>query len=126
MLCNRGARRQGKEMDGIYVMTFRGAVGWGTGLLVLRRGIVTGADAMGALYDGKYVEQGSDVAFDLKMTVPPGVSLVQGTQPQPTQYVVPIAVKVAKASIANSQPVLLNLPPGPVNVIFKLLRTLDE
>jgi hypothetical protein len=44
-------------VDGIYTMTYLGASGdWGMGMLVLRQGIVVGADAVGGLYDGRYIE----------------------------------------------------------------------
>jgi hypothetical protein len=112
--------------DGIYTMTFRGAVGWGTGMLVLRKGTVTGADAGGALYDGVYEEKPNDIFLDLKMHVPAGVVLVQGTPPRPTPYEVPFKATVPKAAIENSSPVLVQLPPGPINVIVKRLRKLDE
>ncbi len=110
---------------GIYLMTYRGAVGWGQGLLVLHQGRVTGADAQGGLYDGTFADQPDDIFLDLTMTVPPGVVLVQGSQPQPITYTVPFRANIPKQSIEQELPVLVSLPPGPVNVIVKRLRALD-
>ena len=112
-------------MDGIYSMTFRGAVGWGMGMLVLRRGKVAGADAQGVRYDGEYSETSDDLRLDLEMVVPPGVSLVQGTPPRPIQYSLPFTATVPRHSIDAASPVLVQLPPGPVNVIVRRLRPLD-
>src|SRR5579871_5757699 len=110
--------------DGIYLMTYRGAAGWGQGLLVLRDGKVTGADAQGGLYDGTFAQQPEGMTFDVQLTVPPGVVLVQGTQPQPTTYTVPFKAFLPYQSIEKELPVLVSLPPGPVNVIVKRLRAL--
>jgi hypothetical protein len=111
-------------MDGIYALTFRGATGWGMGLLELRNGIAAGADALGATYDGTYRETDEDVTLDLNMTVPPGVSLVQGTPARPVQYSVPFSATIPKRAIDDHAPVLVELPPGPVNVIVRRLRAL--
>jgi len=113
-------------VDGIYIMSYRGAIGWGLGMLLLRRGIVTGADMLGGLYDGCYEERPDDLVFDLKMTVPAGVILVQGTRPQPKPYDVPFNAVVPKRAIETHEPVLVQLPPGPVNAIFTLLRPLED
>jgi hypothetical protein len=111
---------------GIYLMTYRGAAGWGQGLIVLRAGKVTGADAAGGLYDGTYDTQPKGMTFDLTLTVPPGVVLVQGTQPQPTTYAVPFKAFIPYEAIEKEQPVLVSLPPGPVNAIVKRLRALGD
>jgi hypothetical protein len=59
-------------LDGIYSITFRGRADWGMGI---QRGVVTGADVGGVLYDGRYVENGPDLQLDLTLTVPPGGTL---------------------------------------------------
>ena len=112
-------------IDGIYSITFRGAADWGMGLLILQRGVVTGADAGGAQYDGTYREENSSVAIDITMTVPPGVTLVQGTPAQPTSYTIPIVASLQRNVLDSNQPVTLDMPNGPVNVIFQRLRTLS-
>lgn len=113
-------------LDGFYSMTYRGAVDWGIGMLVLRNGVIVGADAAGALYDGSYREEGLKVRIELTMSVPPGVTLVQGGPAQPTTYRVPVSVTVPISAVELSQPILLQLPPGPVNVIFRRLRALSS
>jgi hypothetical protein len=113
-------------LDGIYTMTFRGSADWGIGMLVLRGGKVTGADAGGALYDGRYVERPDGLLVEMTMTVPAGLSLVQGTPPQAKPYEVPFNALIPKRALENSEPVLVELPPGPVNVIVRRLRSLDD
>jgi hypothetical protein len=95
------------------------------GILLLQKGVVTGADVGGVQYDGTYRDAGSDVEFNATMTVPPGVMLAQGAPARPTAYTVPINITIPKSAIDTLQPVLLQLPPGPVNVIFRRLRSLS-
>lgn len=109
-------------MDGIYIIRFRGAADWGLGMLLLQAGKITGADAGGVIYDGVYGDAGEYLQVNLAMAVPPGATLVQGTPPQPTAYTIPVCAKIPKSAIHSGQPVLLQLPPGPVNVIFQKLR----
>lgn len=113
-------------MDGIYSMTYRGASDWGMGMLLFRQGRLTGADVAGALYDGIYRDDQGMVAVDAEMTVPPGVSLVQGIPARPVAYKVPFKADVPREALQDGRPVLIQLPVGPVNVIFKFLREMDR
>jgi hypothetical protein len=113
-------------LDGIYTMRYRGTADWGMGMLIFERGRITGADFAGGLYDGSYVERGPDIEVRMTMTVPPGVTLVQGTPARPTAYQFPINVMLSLHALEKQQPVLLHLPPGPVNVIFQRLRRLSD
>jgi hypothetical protein len=74
------------------------------------------------VYDGTYRENDSEIILDLNMTVPPGVTLVQGTGPSPRQYSVPFHAVISKRAIDEGTPVPVDLPPGPVNVIVMRLR----
>jgi hypothetical protein len=111
-------------MNGIYSITFRGAADWGMGLLVFMNGVIAGFDVGGAQYDGNYTESAKGITADMILTVPPGVMLVQGTPPQPREYKVPFQAQVSKDAIEKSLPVLVSLPVGAVNIIFKRLRSL--
>lgn len=112
--------------DGIYSIAFRSAVDWGVGMLVLRKGTITGADMAGVIFDGSYHHIAGDIRIKMTMTVPPGVTLVQGTPARSTQYVVPIDIVMPAEALRSQRPVLLNLPHGPVNTIFRQLRRLDD
>lgn len=113
-------------MDGIYSITFRGAVDWSIGVLVLRKGVVTGADAGGVHYDGHYRDVGSVVEFNITMTVFPGVTLVQGTAAHPDVYTISFNACIPKTDISESRTIRLELPQGPVNAIFCKLRELGD
>ncbi len=113
-------------MNGIYSMTYRGAVDWGIGMLVLQNGVVTGADIAGALYDGGYTESPTDLFLTMNMHVPAGVQLAQGGPPRANAYDVPFSATIPKRAIESSTPVLVELPPGPVNVIIKQIRSLES
>lgn len=90
----------------------------------MRAGLIAGADIGGVIYDGKYDETDQDLILDMELTVPPGASLAQGTAPRPFPYKVPFHVRIQKSAIEHNQPVLVEMPPGPVNVIIKRLRGL--
>jgi hypothetical protein len=113
-------------IDGIYLVLFRGSVDWGTGMLVMRRGVLTGADQAGVLFDGTYQDQGFQVLIDLHMTVPAGVPLVQGSPAQPFEYKVRANLRIPRAAFDHAVPALLEMPPGPVNAIFRRLRALND
>jgi hypothetical protein len=112
-------------LDGIYLITFRGRADWGMGMLILQRGVITGADTGGALYDGSYLECGANLQLKLTLTVPPGATLVQGTPAQPNQYSISSETTLPTKALLSGEPILVQLPPGPVNVIFRRLRALD-
>lgn len=107
-------------------MTFRGATTWGMGMLLLQRGRLTGADIAGVLYDGTYRNEGGALVVDAELTVPPGASLVQGVPARPQLYRVPFKAHVPQAAIVEGQAVLIDMAPGPVNVIFKFLRAVES
>src|SRR6266404_3869456 len=113
-------------MDGIYSITFRGATDWGFGMLLLRSGRIVGADVSGVLYDGTYRDEQGKMAVKVVITVPPGATLVQGGPPRPQPYTVEFAAMLPERALEEGTPVLIQMPPGPVNVIFKFLRALDD
>jgi hypothetical protein len=111
-------------LDGIYSIVYRGRVDWGTGMIILQNGVITGADAQGGLYDGSYVELGPDLRLDFTITVPPGVTLVQGTPAKPEQCTISARTIFSRSALDSGEPVLMDLPPGPVNVISRRVRAL--
>lgn len=111
-------------IDGIYSITFRGSDDWGMGMLIFQNGTIVGVDAGGVEFDGQYHLGPTGVEVTATMTVPAGATLVQGTKAQPFPYEIPFTLMVPRSAFDNGQPVLLELPPGPVNVIFRRLRKL--
>ena len=111
-------------VDGIYSITFRGAADWGMGLLMLQKNAITGADVGGVTYDGTFEETDDSVIVNVQLTVPPGVTLVQGTLPRPEVTTFPFSATIPKRAIDTQEPVLVQMPIGPVNVIFTCLRSL--
>lgn len=110
-------------MDGFYSITFRGAADWGMGMLVLLKGIATGADSGGVLYDGRYEERNDGIEVNLTLTVPPGAMLVQGTPVQSKSYTIPLQASFSKEAIETGQPTLIKMQQGPINVIIRRLRS---
>lgn len=111
-------------MDGFYRMAFTGAAGSGFGILVLREGVVVGADVSGATFDGTYAKARDRqvINVDVIMSMPAGASPVQTGIPIPSPISVPIQVSISDTEILEELPKLVQTPLGPVNVILKKLR----
>jgi predicted transcriptional regulator len=114
-----------KKLEGMYSIAFRGRGGEGLGILVLMGGRIFGSD--GAVsYDGSYEPDSKRPGFveaSLRLTVPPGVSLVVNRRPQPAAYWFDL-----KASIAARSPTSLKIdtPYGPVQVTIEYLRDIPS
>ncbi|WP_286909322.1 hypothetical protein [Roseovarius sp.] len=108
-------------MEGFYAVYYTGVSGFGHAILVINDGIVTGADATGGVYDGKYTV-GDDGEFDIEVTLtaPAGVTLVTG-QSLTEEFSQIISAKLL-AGFADGQPMSVQTPMGPVNAIFKKVR----
>ncbi len=109
--------------DAFYAIYYTGVAGSGLGLLAFTRGIVIGVDVAGGRYDGEYSENEATGTMEgkLKLTMPPGVPLVTGGPASQEPYTMEFPVSLS-ADLGGESPVQVNLPTGPVNVIFKKLR----
>jgi hypothetical protein len=96
------------------------------GLLVFRNGKFVGEDVAGVSYDGTYSVENGHGVLELTKTVPPGVSLVQGLGARSTEYKIATQVRVPIDAMNTGEAVTLEMPPGPVSIIFNRLRSLDE
>jgi hypothetical protein len=110
-----------KIFEGMYSIAFRGREGEGVGILVLMGGRIFGSDGS-VSYDGRYEPNSKRPGFieaSLRLTVPPGVSLVVGRRPQPAAYWFDL-----RASIAVRAPTSLKVdtPYGTVHVTVDYLR----
>lgn len=109
-------------MEGIYAIYFTGVAGSGSGVVVLKNGIIAGADVAGGTYDGSYRELGDGTADGLvRLTLPPGAQLVTGATAGSEPMVFEIPLKLP-ANLGNGTPLGLSTPTGPINIIFKRLR----
>ena len=109
--------------EGMYSIQLRGQAGEGLGVLVLMAGRVFGSDG-GVSYDGHYEPSRNRKGYldvTLRITVPAGVALVQGTPAQPAAYWFDL-----KASFLAQDNTSLKLqtPYGPVQVTVSYLRGL--
>lgn len=111
-------------MEGIYAMYYTGHLGSGEGLLMLKSGVVAGADAIGGIYDGSYTkEEGGTLNVHVRLTIPPGTALVTGGSAGQNPMVFEIPAQLPE-NFANGQAIALNTPTGPINIIFKKIRDL--
>lgn len=110
--------------EGFFRIAFTGATGSGLGVLVLHNGSVVGADAGGGIYEGSYTENPDAQAleFAIRLTMPAGSMPVQTGIPLGTPMSVPISASLQQDQICGGRPVLVQMPLGPVNVLFTKLR----
>jgi hypothetical protein len=107
--------------EGMYSVEFQGVAGRGLAALVLTGGRVFGSDG-GVLYDGNYQPNPSRPGYvDAKvhLTVPPGISLVQGIPPQPMTYGFDLGCTFA---VRGKTSVTVQTPYGPVQGTVSFLR----
>lgn len=112
-------------MDGFFRIAFTGTAGSGFGMLVLRNGVIVGADVTGATYDGSYTDNSASQTLDFQilMNAPAGITPVQtGIALTEPMINMPISGAIPLGNIASETPTLLQTPLGLVNVVFKKLR----
>ena len=114
-----------KMLEGMYSIAFRGRGGEGLGILVLMGGRIFGSD--GAVsYDGHYEPNGMRPGFidaSLRLTVPPGVSLVVNRRPQPAAYWFDLQATIAARSPTSLK---VDTPYGSVQVTVEYLRDIPR
>ncbi|HCR85160.1 MAG TPA: hypothetical protein DIV86_00625 [Alphaproteobacteria bacterium] len=108
-------------MNGIYAIYYTGAIGSGQGVVIIKDGVISGADVVGGIYDGQYKEINNQAEGLVSLTLPAGAMLVTGASSgsQPTKFDIPINLPT---NLGNGQPLLIKTPTGPINIIFKRLR----
>jgi hypothetical protein len=108
----------------ICAMYYTGASGSGLGVIAFVNGVLAGADAAGGLYDGEYnTDEAGRISGKVKMTIPAGVTLVTNGAVSPSPYTVEFPIQLA-ADFTDGTPMRLELPIGPINIVFKSLRGL--
>ena len=112
-------------MDGTYGFVYCGFEGPGMGVFRLENSKLVGADFAGSRYRGHAVidEATGEIDLSFQMTVPPGVSLVQGTSAQDIPYTKAGRVKVPRA-FGDGEPFKVFVAPGSVTMMVK--RIPDE
>ena len=112
-------------LNGFYSIYYTGKTGTGFGVLVLKDGIVTGADVSGGIYDGEYTIEDERKVFEgtIKLVIPPGVPLVTGAGPSQQSYTQQIPISMP-FDLNQGRPVQVQTSTGPVNLIIKKIRNL--
>jgi hypothetical protein len=112
-------------MNGIYAIYFTGLKGFGHGVIVIKDGLISGADAAGALYDGSCTvsSDGAKIEGMVVLKIPPEGMLVTGAVAgsSPQSYNIPLSLPT---NFGDGDPLLIQTGTGPVNVSFKKLRDL--
>ncbi|SRR5579883_1074213 len=111
-------------LEGFYRIAFTGVAGSGFGMLVFQKGTIAGADMAGATYDGTYQSNAeTDLhEFQITVTFPAGVTPVQTGIPLAAPSRLNFNGKMSLNDISNDEPVLIQTPIGPINVLFSKIR----
>ncbi|HVY20413.1 MAG TPA: hypothetical protein VHA70_10095 [Bauldia sp.] len=112
-----------ETVDGIYAAYFTGMTASSFGLFLFRDGVIAGADAGGAIYNGGYRTSAGFVEGEIVFSVPSGTMLITGLVAGggPIEMKVPFKLNVP---IVEDQVLRFETPAGPVNGKLKLLRSL--
>ena len=112
-------------MNGFYAMYFTGRRGSSHAVLLMKDGVIAGADAAGGVIDGTYSDKGSgNVDISVTLKIPAGTPLVTGAIVEEETSVQKITAELP-ANLGNGRPVGIRTPTGPVNVIFRRLRNIS-
>jgi len=110
-------------MNGIYALYFTGTSGSGFGVIILKDGVMTGADVTGGMFDGTYRVVGDEITGTFISLLPPGVTSVNGVLAGQNGLRVEYPIRLP-VNLGAGQAFTLPTPNGPVNVIVKKLRDL--
>lgn len=112
-------------VNGIYSGFFTGVVGNSFGLFLLKDGVIAGADAGGATYDGQYeyTPDRTHIVGTVTLQTPANTALITGLSAHgaPLKLVIPIKLPV---EIKEDEVFRIETSAGPVNTKFKKIRAL--
>lgn len=107
-------------IDGFYGIYYTGLAGSGFGVVVMLGGAIHGADVTGGTFSGHYNVSEQGVTGELTLQVPAGTALVTGHAAQTADYTLTFPLRLPP-DLGGGQPVLVQTPTGPINVIIKKL-----
>ena len=109
-------------MEGIYAMHYIGSEVSGHAVLVMKDGLVAGADSIGGTLDGTFEEvDNHNFKISLTFQTPVGSRRMNGgvvERETSTQNF----TKILPRNFSNGYPIGIQTSEGPINVVFKRLR----
>ncbi len=122
----RGRQRRHEMREGFYGISYAGTEDYGFGIIVLDTNMVVGVDVGGVKYDGRYQFNTRTEEIDafIKLTVPPGVALVQGVPAQDEEYSFEFNASFPRET--SETHLRIETRYGPVNVVLKYLRSFPD
>ena len=107
---------------GLYVMRFLGQADFGTGVLYIGHGIVSGADANDVIFEGTYEEADGEFKARAMMSMPSGAELVTGRTVEPGESI-PVSADWP-LDFANGEPQQVTIEGRMVTVTLHKIRDL--
>lgn len=111
--------------DGIYVGYFSGLAGVSFGIFVFKDGIISGADAGEATYDGKFKVSDDEqhVVGEVKFNIGIGGQSITGVvaETEPLHFDIPFELPI---EVNPDEVIRIETPNGPINAKFSKLRGL--
>jgi hypothetical protein len=114
------------SIDGFYTAFVTGRGGNGFAMFLIRKGIVTGADFLGTIYDGIITPHDSEMyRVTVTSRLPPNITNIQGLTTGPDGDVVELSFTLPHNFL--SEPFIrINSKNGPANAKFVKIRGLNE
>jgi hypothetical protein len=114
------------SVDGFYTAFVTGKGGNGFAMFLIRRGIITGADFLGTIYDGIITSHESGMyKVTITSRLPPNITNIQGQTTGPEGDVVDLSFSLPSNFL--SEPFIrINSTNGPANARFVKIRGLNE
>ena len=112
--------------EGFYRIDYTGFAGSGFAILVFDTRTIVGSDMVGGKYDGENVFNPQTQMLDtrIKVTVPSGAWLVMGIPAQDKEWEFEFSASFPRET--SETPLLIQTPFGPVNVVFRFLRSFPD
>ncbi|TIX89157.1 hypothetical protein [Rhizobium sp. P44RR-XXIV] len=110
------------SIDGFYAGYMTAAGGSGVALFILKEGALIGVDLGGVQFDGAYdLKSDGSYGGKVKVTVPPGVTIIQGITAPPTGMAYEVDLKLSATFLTDPYFEIVT-PIGKVNARLQKLR----
>src|SRR3954447_10607945 len=107
-------------MSALYIMRYIGMSGFGAGAMYIGKGIISGIDSHGGIYDGSYTQSGGRFRGKVVLTFPEGGKMVTGKEKRKGESL-PLEADWP-SNFSNGLPQTISILGQDVHATFQKLR----
>lgn len=111
-------------IDGIYAGYMTGAEVNGFATFVFLKGIISGVDPLGVMFDGTYTAHAEGYTVSVTVKIPSGGTVIQGASAGPDGISYNVQLQFS-ADFAEQDFIRIDTPLGAVNLRLKKIRDLE-